>query len=280
MEMGEGLLELNSFTTRTDMDVLTGEKLVSRGGRDDDNAEEIGRLVRDSGRLKRELRKAEITWTHSRTARLDTRFPEQCPKPRAGMGAGVGTRASSGGVSCLGGRWTLAPHLWPIDTLHSGLSSVEIPRADKRSTPSAPGSSPLQAHQFPRRTVGSTPNPWWLWPALLSPHSHTWEHLHFLEHLLPPLGCAQVASSSGRLSPPSWLASGPSLLFLQDAFPDDPRLPLLGVPRVLQTFSSRAVTTWCCLCSGLPCFPIDGTRAGSLLLSNTCSRAWPSMEAH
>ena len=44
--------------------------------------------------------------------------------------------------------------------------------------------------------------------------------------LLPP----------GRPSPPSWLASGPGLLFLQDAFPDDPRLPLLGVPRVLQTF--------------------------------------------
>ena len=40
-------MELNSFTTRTDMDVLTGERSwASRGGRVNDNAEKIRRLVR------------------------------------------------------------------------------------------------------------------------------------------------------------------------------------------------------------------------------------------
>ena len=82
MEMGTGRpSELSSFMTRTDMDVLTRERSwASRGARVNDNAEEIGRLVRgfwegwrgSKGRL-------ETTWTHSSNGKAGHKVSRTVP---------------------------------------------------------------------------------------------------------------------------------------------------------------------------------------------------------
>lgn len=67
-------------------------------------------------------------------------------------------------------------------------------------------------------------------------------------------------------SSPLWLAPVPGLFFLQETFPDDPKLPFLGVPRVLWTELSQHYRA--SALAFLPCY--DGARAGSWV-----SNSWP-----
>lgn len=116
----------------------------------------------------------------ARTARLDTRFPEQCPlSPMLHGGRRGATHASQEGSAAWGGRISVDSSPSSLAHRHSSFrpsaSLVEIPRADKRSPlcprvlslsrpisspgelqgqPQAPGGSGLLSH--PTATLGST----------------------------------------------------------------------------------------------------------------------------